>query len=752
MGKELIPANEFQTAVPSSDGLLTVQSTNTESPSNNDLLSVYDLEVLRVPLTTFDYQALPPDSPLITVETPVTEIPTLLYTQGTCFNNMESASLIETLEELYIYLCDVLIRFDADPKHYQKEDYEALSRMLVGSLIYLYGKDHATNYYELNLGLPPVNGYVLASTTAGVRYWIPLEVTSIDPANNILEWNTSKYAAYSLKQLLDPNYAYFYTEDVVPTFESLLNLDGILRTTGLLSDSIYVTSGTPLDWLALDNAGKIISVPSPYSQTQLVSGTVTWLHDLVFQVSDCTYYIQGQLYNSPATQITLSPADPTNPRLDVIYVDIYSSAGFLTGDPANDPAKPIVDPAYQLELTSVLIPVNATEPADLGEAIVYNEGIEWTPSVAATFVGVTVNFADTTSPKLNTYQTRVTKLAAFGTSRIQYVNSIELYNALNSNLILSIRLSRAISTTASIIITLKSYSTQIGNTITIRNGQYGFNSALTSYQTLAIPFVAFAATSSNINTVQISFSGTYPTGTMSIDFDDIKFQGGFTTTVPPAYTLPIATNTVLGGIKIGSGLTIDPATGIVSAAGTYIVQTATNAPANAQILASLGTGIIKNTTTTGVLSIATGADLPVMTASVGGAVPTPPNNTTTFLRGDGTFAVPAGGGGITWTATTVDATMVVDNGYLANKGTLLTMTLPATSAVGKVVRIAGMNAGLWKIAQAAGQSINFGNQTTTVGTGGSLASVLTYDAVELVCIVANTTWMVISSVGNITIT
>ena len=33
-----------------------------------------------------------------------------------------------------------------------------------------------------------------------------------------------------------------------------------------------------------------------------------------------------------------------------------------------------------------------------------------------------------------------------------------------------------------------------------------------------------------------------------------------------------------------------------------------------------------------------------MTATVGGAVPTPPNNTTTFLRGDGTFAAPSGSG------------------------------------------------------------------------------------------------------------
>lgn len=41
------------------------------------------------------------------------------------------------------------------------------------------------------------------------------------------------------------------------------------------------------------------------------------------------------------------------------------------------------------------------------------------------------------------------------------------------------------------------------------------------------------------------------------------------------------------------------------------------------------------------------ADVPTMTATTGGLVPTPPNNTTTFLRGDGTFAAPTGGSGLT---------------------------------------------------------------------------------------------------------
>lgn len=121
---------------------------------------------------------------------------------------------------------------------------------------------------------------------------------------------------------------------------------------------------------------------------------------------------------------------------------------------------------------------------------------------------------------------------------------------------------------------------------------------------------------------------------------------------------------------------------------------------------------------------------------------------------DGSDWVPAtisSGSGLTWTITTTDGALAPDNGYIANKGTLLTMSLPTTCATGKIIKVAGMNAGLWKISQAAGQSIKFGNQSTTTGTGGYLSSVLTYDTVELLCIVADTTWMVVSSVGNLDI-
>jgi hypothetical protein len=99
----------------------------------------------------------------------------------------------------------------------------------------------------------------------------------------------------------------------------------------------------------------------------------------------------------------------------------------------------------------------------------------------------------------------------------------------------------------------------------------------------------------------------------------------------------------------------------VAFANKFIVQgTADAGLSAAQFLGALGTGIVKNTTTTGILSIATNADLPVMSATVGGAVPTPPNNTTTFLRGDGTFATPAGGTGtVTHTAGALTANAIV---------------------------------------------------------------------------------------------
>jgi len=112
----------------------------------------------------------------------------------------------------------------------------------------------------------------------------------------------------------------------------------------------------------------------------------------------------------------------------------------------------------------------------------------------------------------------------------------------------------------------------------------------------------------------------------------------------------------------------------------------------------------------------------------------------------------ANGGLLAWTEVT-DATvnLVGNSAYIMNRGTLITATLPATAAKGSVIKITGLGAGLFLIAQNALQSINFCSATTTVGIGGSLAATQAYDGVELVCVVANTTFNVTSSIGNLTL-
>ncbi len=94
----------------------------------------------------------------------------------------------------------------------------------------------------------------------------------------------------------------------------------------------------------------------------------------------------------------------------------------------------------------------------------------------------------------------------------------------------------------------------------------------------------------------------------------------------------------------------------------------------------------------------------------------------------------------------------VNQGYVTNNGaSLVTYTLPLTSAEGSIIEISGKSAGGWIINYGAGQIIHVGNLATTVTTG-TLASSNQWDYAKLLCVTANTTWNLIGGVGNFTIT
>jgi hypothetical protein len=164
------------------------------------------------------------------------------------------------------------------------------------------------------------------------------------------------------------------------------------------------------------------------------------------------------------------------------------------------------------------------------------------------------------------------------------------------------------------------------------------------------------------------------------------------------------------GILIGEGTSA--ITPIVLTAGQVLIGTTASDPAAATLTAGTGISI----------------------SSVSGSITI--TNTAT---------------GEAWTNVTgTTQTISPGNGYTASNAGVVTFSLPATAAYGTIFEITtGTTSGGWAISQASGQSIQFGDVVTTTGASGSLASTNKGDSVKVLTTVANTTFQVLSSIGNI---
>jgi len=170
------------------------------------------------------------------------------------------------------------------------------------------------------------------------------------------------------------------------------------------------------------------------------------------------------------------------------------------------------------------------------------------------------------------------------------------------------------------------------------------------------------------------------------------------------------------------------------------------------ILVSIASGILQ--------SISDTADTPV---DGSGSTGTPPFNVQ-LINLDGSIGITSDPGNhrlifaytgttsTTWVVVTTDQTLVHNEGYFANGGGNLNFTLPATASIGDTFQVVAMSAGGWTVKQNAGQSIGIANLTTTVGTGGSIASLNQGDWIEIVCNVTNTGFRGTIRQGNVILT
>jgi hypothetical protein len=258
---------------------------------------------------------------------------------------------------------------------------------------------------------------------------------------------------------------------------------------------------------------------------QLVSGGgVAWVGDFDFIVSAATYLIQGDSFSSAQDSITLSAADGTDPRIDVIAVDDSGAVVVLEGTPAATPAKPDVDPLTQLELTFVYVPAAATEPEVTITADIYHENAEWTTSRS----GTTIELASATAPHDGSVSLNGTAVTTG--NWVQFAAPAPLDLGESESLIFWVLSKATWPASRSMSLQWRSgNNTPRGSVVTFKHGSFGFDSAVTgAYQQIVIPLSLFGAAGLSVDRLRATCAGSG--STIGFYMDDFVLQGGLNTT------------------------------------------------------------------------------------------------------------------------------------------------------------------------------------------------------------------------------
>jgi hypothetical protein len=160
-----------------------------------------------------------------------------------------------------------------------------------------------------------------------------------------------------------------------------------------------------------DGTGKkCINEPNNFSYPLPISGVVegvyaSKLSSLDYEVSDGIYYIRGIRYTLPdSLTVSLSAANETYNRFDVLYVNTTRDVGVLTGEPSVNPQKPSLDSSQQIEVPGGFILVLSTggtqQPDATENETIYDENAsgEW---VGQDYSGA-IQFNGTADPQKGT--------------------------------------------------------------------------------------------------------------------------------------------------------------------------------------------------------------------------------------------------------------------------------------------------------------------------------------------------------------
>jgi len=443
--------------------------------------------------------------------------------------------------------------------------------------------------------------------------------------------------------------------------------------------------------------------PGTVASTFLVSGgQVVWEAAYTFRVSASTYYIDGTRYTSLEDTVTLTAADATLDRIDVIALDTLGAVVAIAGTLAATPSEPSVDPAAYLKLALVLVTHATSEPAALDLILVYAEQVgsptEWN---WATSAGSLV-LNSTTTPHAGTKCIEGTAVAA-GAYVQATIGSGSIDPTEYDHLLCFLRSKAAWNSSRGLLVTLRLSGVLVGAAVQIRrSGTFGFDSTLLSdYQMVAIPLVAFAVPQgSTINQVRFEDFG----GSIGFFLDDISFQVDATTPVGSGLTQDQADARyapLVHAPRHSSGgadpVTVTALAGFPGGTSTFLRADATFASAAGAPAAHATSHQSGGGDPIALDTLAATTDVTTLNASTSahGLLRKLDNVATHFLDGQGAWSTPVGAGDVVGPAASIASEVALFDGTTGKllkraTGTGYAHVVAGVLAVSTLTRVIGM--------------------------------------------------------------
>jgi hypothetical protein len=294
----------------------------------------------------------------------------------------------------------------------------------------------------------------------------------------------------------------------------------------------------------------------PGTQSAVLSGScgVNWSGSgYIYNVAACSAFISGTQYSAAATNITLTAADGSNPRIDAIVINTTAGGTIakVDGTAAANPSTPTIDTTTQLVLAYITVGAGTSTPTGATNEIIH-DGTDTTAWTGTAGTGWTLN--DTGNPHGGTKDVKATAISANAFTKFVRTTTLTL----DSYQQLAFWVAPGSGTWGNgrqLQLTIRNANAQqVGNMVTLSNGAFGFDRTSTSYQLVVIPIGLFKVPAGTaVKELRLNPAGTG--GTFTFYVDDLMLQTNTNTLLPAGAsyaTLYLDANGVPTGTGPGS--------------------------------------------------------------------------------------------------------------------------------------------------------------------------------------------------------